>query len=189
MKKLLSLVLCLMMLLPSLAMAEAEVVPALYTIDFGYFEMGLSESDYYQIAAERQDNTAYAIIYPNYDASDPSPNNINVVWGADNFSLQVKLFGASLYAQSMLQSTANLYQSMGYTMTNSQIHNAALEGDVFTTTFSYDLVAANGLSVTLYQLQNYYFRGDEGSYAFTITAHSMEELESLAFYLDHITFK
>lgn len=188
MKKLLSLILCLMMLLPAMAMAEAEVVPELYTIDFGYFTMDLGAADYYQIAAERQDNTAYAIVYPNYDQTNPNPSNINVVWSSDNFSLQVKLFGASLYAQSMLQSTSNLYQSMGYTMSNSQIHSATLEGDVFSTMFSYDL-SAGTQTLSMYQLQNYYFCGDEGVYAFTITATSMEELESLTPYFDGINIK
>ena len=78
MKKLLSIMLCLMLLLSGLALAESDALPELYTIDFGYFTMGLTANDTYRVAAERQDNTAYAIIYPNYDAANPSPSNINV---------------------------------------------------------------------------------------------------------------
>lgn len=188
MKKLLSIILCLALFLPVMAMAETAVEPELFTIDFGYFTMDLGANDLYQIAAERQDNTAYAIIYPNYDAANPSPCNINVVWGASDFSLQVKLFGASLYAQSMLQSTANLYQSMGYTLSNQQIHEAVMENGIFSTTFSYDLTAG-AQTMTLYQKMNYYFQGENGVYAFTITAHSPEELAALDFYYDHIVIK
>lgn len=189
MKKLLSLILCLMMLLPGLALAEeTDVLPELYAVDFGYFTMGLTANDYYQIAAERENNTAYAIIYPSYDAADSSPSNINVVWSNEDFSMRVKIFGASLYTQSLLQSTANLYQSMGYTLTNPQIHEAEYDGNIYTTTFSYDLVAGEQ-SMTMYQKQNYYFYGEEGVYAFTITANTPEELAALDFYFDYIVIK
>lgn len=188
MKKLLSVMLCLTLLLPGLALAESAALPELYTIDFGYFTMGLTANDYYQIAAERQDNTAYAIIYPNYDASNPSPSNINVVWSSEDFSLRVKIFGASLYTQSMLQSTANLYQEMGYTLTNQQIHEATFDENLYSATFSYD-VSSGDQSMTLFQKQNYYFLGDAGVYAITITAHSLEELASLDFYYDYIVIK
>ena len=188
MKKLLSIMLCLMLLLSGLALAESAALPELYTIDFGYFTMGLTANDTYRVAAERQDNTAYAIIYPNYDAANPSPSNINVVWSSDDFSLHVKLFGASLYTQSMLQSTANLYQQMGFTLTNQQIHEATFDEGIYSATFSYD-VSSEDQSMTLFQKQNYYFLGDAGVYAFTITAHSLEELASLDFYYDHIVIK
>ncbi len=192
MKKLFSLLLCLALFLPVMAMAEAEVTPELYTIDLGDFTIGLYEGDYYEVAPEKTNNAVYAMIYPAYDASAASHDNFNVVWCKDDAAAGISLYGAEAYANLVLQASQSQYEAMGIKMSDAQVLSAVLEDGVgaFITTCNLDYTGAGvNLISPMYQLQTYFCKGETGTYIFTFSASTLEDLEAMSSYLDSVEFK
>lgn len=192
MKKLISLLLVLMLCLPVMAMAETAADALLYTIDFGDFTMDLYGNDYYEMAAEKASNTVYAIVYPAYDETSATHNNFNIVWSEMDATAEITLYGAANYASLVQMAAQQQYKSMGINMTDLQVLSATFEDGVgaFITTANLDYTGMGYDVITpQYQLQTYYCMGDAGTYIFTFTATTMEELEALSSYLDSVVFK
>lgn len=190
MKKLLSLILCLMALF-TCALAETETVE-LYTIDFGAFTMDLGENDYYEVAEEMVANNVYAIIYPNYDPTAATFDNINITWLDMDLAPIVRLAGAEPYAQMVLEAAAPQYESMGIKMNKAELLSAVFEENVFVTITACELdYAGAGVDLVspLYQMQVYFCQGEGGTYVFTVSATTMESLEALSTYVDGVVIK
>lgn len=190
MKKLLSLVLFLM-LLTVCAFAETEAAE-LYTIDFGTFTMDLAENDYYEVAEEMTANTVYAIIYPNYDPTATTFDNINITWMDMDIAPVIQLAGAEPYAKLVLEAAAPQYEAMGIKMNNAEVLSAIFEENVYVTISYCELdYAGAGVDLVspLYQMQVYFCQGEGGSYVFTFSSTSMEQLEALSAYVDGVVFK
>ena len=114
MKKLLSLILCLLLCLPVLATAETvDAVPELYTVDFGTFTMNLGANDYYETAEEMVNGMVYAIIYPNYDPAAATFDNINIVWSQADATAEVQSTGPEAYAKLVLDVAKPQFEAMG----------------------------------------------------------------------------
>lgn len=190
MKKLLSLVLCLALLLPTMAMAE--IVKTTYTVDFGDFTIELDSNDYYETAA-KANNSVLAIVYPGYDPNSTTSDNFNIVWSATDATAEINLYGGiEKYASLVLASAESQYTAMGIKMTDAQVINAAF-ADGIGLTLTYCTLDYTGAGVDLvsplYQLQVYYCMGDAGTYIFSFTAVSLEALETMSSYLDTVVFK
>lgn len=192
MRKLLSLLLCLTLFLPVMAMAEAEVTPELYTIDLGDFTIGLYEGDYYEAAPEKTNNAVYAMIYPAYDEAATFHENINIVWSKDDAAAGINLFGPEAYAKLVLQASQAQYEGMGIKMTDAQVLSATFEDGVgaFITSANLDYTGAGvDLISPMYQLQAYFCKGEAGTYIFTLSTSTLEDLEAMSSYLDNVEFK
>lgn len=193
MKKLLSLMLCLMLCLPVLAVAETAAEPVLYTIDFGYFTMDLGENDQYQVAAERASNTVYAMIYVDYDRANTTHDTINVVWSTDDVQGEIEMVGGiQKYAELVLQNAEAQYTTMGIKMTDAQVLSAIFEEQVGATVTSCTMnytAAGVDLVTPLYQMQVFYCMEEASTYILTLTSASFEKLQSMLSYLDTIEFK
>lgn len=192
MKKLLSLILCLAMLLPVMAFAETTTAEDLYTIDLGDFTIALYADDCYEIAAEKISNTVYATFYPSYDETALTHENFNVVWNKDDAAPTITKYGAENYATLVLQASKAQFETMGIKMTDEQVLSAMMEDNVcvLVTCANLDYTGAGSDLVTpLYQLQAYFCDAELGTYIFTLSAVSIEALEDLTVYLDYITFK
>lgn len=192
MKKIVSLLLALVMLLPVLALAETIAEPAVYTFDFGAFTIDLAETDYYQVADEMVSNQLYLQVYPAYDDAAVTHPNFNIVWSAEDPSTALSLYGAELYAKLIQQSAQQQYKEMGIVMTDLQVLSATFEDDVAAM-----LTCANldytGMGVDLvsptYQLQMYLCMGEEGCYIVTFTADTLEGVQAMIPYLETIEMK
>ncbi len=192
MRKLFSLLLCLTLFLPVMALAEAEVTPELYTIDLGDFTIGLYEGDYYEVAPEKTNNAVYAIIYPAYDASAASHDNFNIVWCKDDAAAGIGLFGAEAYANLVMQASQSQYEAMGIKMSDAQVLSATFEDGkgVFITTCNLDYTGAGvDIILPMYQLQAYFCKGEAGTYIFTFSASTLEDVKAMSSYLDSVEFK
>lgn len=187
MKKLISLVLCLMLALPAFALAEST------TVDFGTFAMELGPNDRYEVADAMTESQLYAIIYPNYDPNATFTNSINVVWSARDLAAEIKSVGGmEQYAQYVMQSAEQQYKASGITMSNGAVLSAQMDSAtaVSLTTYTLDYTGAGvDMVADLYQLQVLFFNGAADNYIFTLTAHTQEEVMALSAYLDTLTFK
>ena len=192
MKKLLVFILCLALCMPALAMAEAAETTELYTIDFGTFTMDLAGDDYYEVADEMVSNELFAIIYPHYDPNATTFDNINIVWCEEDAAAEITLYGAEEYAKLVQDMAAPQFESMGIQMSNPQVLSAIMEDNIYVSiTYSeLDYTAAGVELVTpQYQMQVYFCFGEAGTYIFTFTAISMEQLEAISAYVDGVFFK
>lgn len=187
MKKLLSLVLCLMLALSACAMAETAT-----TVDFGPFTMDLGPNDQYEVASGMADSQLYAIIYPGYDPNATFTNTINVVWTASDLAAEIKLIGGvEMYAQYILQSAESQYAASGIAMSNATVMATQMDDKTaaIITTYKLDYTAAGvDLVADLYQMQALYFNAADDNYTFTLTAATLEELQALSKYLDTLVF-
>lgn len=193
MKKLLSLILCLMLCLPALALAEdITEAPELYTVDFGAFTVDFAPNDYYEVADEMVSNQLYAIIYPNYDPNGVTYDNINVVWSKENAVNEVLAYGAETYANLVMQSAQAQFDAMGIKMLNGQVLSAIVEDGSYASV-SYMELDYTGAGVDLvtpqYQMQTFYVTEAGETFMFTLTAITMDNLQELINYLDRINFK
>lgn len=192
MKKLLSLLLCLALLLPVMALAETATTAERQVVDFGDFTISLLEGDLYEVADEKTSNALYAIVYPAYDETAASHENFNIVWSAEDASPVIALYGAETYAQLLMQSYQAQYEAMGIKMTDGQVLSARFEDNtgVFLTFANLDYTGMGyDLLSPVYQMQVYTCDSEEGTYIFTFTATDLEALEALSSYLDYIEFK
>ncbi|MGN0753849.1 MAG: hypothetical protein ACI4ME_05260 [Aristaeellaceae bacterium] len=192
MKKLFSLLLCLVLFLPVMAMAENQIETDVFTIDFGDFTMVLHDGDYYEIASTKTSNAVYAMVYPAYDATAVTHDNFNVVWSAEDASPVISLYGAETFAKLMIQTYEAQYKTMGIKMTDAQVIAAKYEDGVgaFVTSCFMDYTDTGYELVTpMYQLQAYFCFAEQGTYIFTFSSVSFDELETLSSYLDTVVFK
>ena len=191
MKKLLSIILCLMLLLPVLAAAEVAVLP--YTIDFGPFTMNLGANDYYEVADSMVSNQLYAIIYVDYDENALVTPTINAVWSSDNLAQEINLIGGmEKYADLVQENAKSMYASMGITMSNVSVLMTEWEDNIgySLTSCTMDYTGAGVDMVTqLYQMQALFCNLEGGSFIFTLTSNDMNQLITMASYLDTLQFK
>ena len=200
MKKLLSLVLCLALCLPVLALAEdtgmldslTQSAKTTHTVDFGTFTMELGENDLYEVADEMTSNAVYTIIYPDYDPNATTTDNINVVWSAASIDAELTTYGAETYAQMVLLAANEQFAALNITMSNAQVLAALYENGEYVS-ISYCELDYTGAGVELvtpqYQMQYYNTSEDGGTYIFTISTTSYERLEELSAYIDNVVFK
>ena len=168
----------------------AEV--AAETTDFGDFTMVLGANDVFQIAPQKTSNAVHAIVYPNYDDTAESHSNINVVWVNADAAGEINLYGVANYAALIMQAAEQQYTAMGIKMTDAQVLSAVFENNtaIFVTSANLDYTGAGYDLVTPQcQIQAYFCKGDAGTYIFTCTATSMEDLQAMSAYLDTVQFK
>ena len=188
MKKLISLVLCLMLALPAFALAETTT-----TVDFGPFTMAVKPNDYYEVADTMTSNTVYLMLYSDYFMTGTTTNNLNVVYTEDNLALQLLLVGGmEKYAELTLQQADAQYKTMGIKMSNPQVLYAAKEGNeggfIISSTLDYT-GAGIDLVLTLYQMTAMFIDTPSGDFLITLTADSMDKLSEMTNYLDSVEFK
>lgn len=191
MKKIVSLLLCLVFCF-SFAFAETVQTPVeIVTLDFGDFTMDLKATDLIQ-QGEKIDNGTLAIIHPDYSEEDTFHNNIAIAWMKTDISAAIKLLGAESYGQAVLESAQNSMAAQGMIVTDAQLLNALLEDDelliMYTMTVDYSGMGFD-LVVTLYALQAYAMDAEMGTYLFNLTTDSVEDLLTLTTYIDSVTFK
>ena len=189
MKKLLSLILCLMLCLPAAAMAET----ALWTTDFGTFTMGIAENDQYQVAAGLTNNALYAMIYIDYDPYATTHDSITVAWTTDNIASEINLVGGiEEYGKLVLQNASAQYTSMGIKMTNESVVDASYDGSTgwILTSCIMDYTAAGiDLVTPLYQMQMFFCDVQGGHYIFTLTGTTYEAVSDMTAYIGTLQFK
>lgn len=188
MRKLITLLMCLALFLPAIALAEATAVPATYPVDFGDFTMTLKETDMYQQGV-KQNNEVMAMIYPDYDEMAVFSANLGIVWHRADASAELAQTLPEDFAQAMLAQAQTSFATQGLFPTNFQVFEADYTEGVLSIGYCFDIDYSPlgvDLSTTIYQRQIYLCLGGAGTYIFNMTAVSMEDLALMDFYLDSI---
>lgn len=171
--------------------AYNNLIPESYTVDFGTFTMNLGANDYYETAEEMVNNAVLAIIYPNYDPNALVMDNINIVWSQADATAEIQSIGAEKYAQLVLDIAKPQFEALNIKMSNAQVLSAVMEENAFVSVTCCELDytgAGVDLVTPQYQLQAYYLLGEGGTYVFTLTSTSVEQLDVLSAYLDSVVF-
>lgn len=177
MKKLLTVLLLLALLLPAAALADQ-------TVDLGFAVMHLDDSAYVQPGDEG--SGVLALIIPDPSADTSFYDNINVVWTDARISdLNVS---AEEFAQEVIRVAIEGMAAQGAIATNEQLLGAELDADeeMLVLYYTLDVDYTNmgiDLQTTLHFAQlAMSFEGD-GMYTFTCTATSAEGVDALMNYI------
>lgn len=200
MKKLLMLLLCLLLLLtgctPETPDAQPTAAPTddlgleTRAIDFGDFVMTAFNVDAVDMRS-KSDGEVWAILYPLYMESAPFHDTITVVWYQDDLTETVDAMGVEVYAEMLLRQNMAQYNAQGIAATNARLASARYEEGQMAMAYSMDMDysgAGTDLQVTMWQMQHYVLGGEDGTYVFTLTADSLEDLQLLTYYLTATAF-
>ncbi len=190
MKKLFALMLCLCLLIPA-ALAETDEI-ALETrlLDLSDFSMLTFTIDAVDVQ-QKADGAIWCTVYPLYNETVAFHDTIRVVWYATDLTDSIKLVGAERYASEILEETLRSYNSAGVSATNAQLLSARYENDQLTFAYRMELdylPMGIDLQVTMWQMQVFILRGEAGSYSFTLTADTLEDLNLQTYYLGTVLF-
>lgn len=194
MKKLISLLLCLLLCLPAVALGETtEPMKELWTTDFGTFTMGIADGDQYQVAEGQTSNVLHAIIYVDYDPTALTQDNITVIWTTDNIPSEINMVGGmEAYGELVLKNAEPQYTSMGIKMLDAKVVDATFNGNTgwILTSCMMDYTGAGiDLVTPLYQMQMFFCDVQGGHYLFTLTSTSYEGISDLTTYIGTVQFK
>lgn len=185
MKKVLSILLALALLLPAAALAD--------TLELGPFTLETPANVEVE-TAEKADGSVIAMLSFKDKDGTYTGNNMNVVWseaqmGLSSMSVLSTLPQSMLnstvkkYAENMLAATIDMMDTMGVTVNRYELLDAGMDLDrgMFFMGYSvdahYDLFGGFDMSNVVYQY-SIDVEGD-GAYLFTLTANTLEELDEL----------
>lgn len=193
MKKILALLLSLMLLLPAIALGEAASNPDVYAVEFDDFTITLNATDALQ-KGEKANGQVLFMLYPDYDETSTMHPNINGVWTSEDVSDMGNVTPTD-FGNLVLQQSVQGLAAQGVAVSNEALLAAERDEETgsMTLIMSYDAdytAVGLDLKVTLYMMQLYVpLGGDTGSYIFTLTGSSMEDVDALLNKLDTIEFK
>lgn len=193
MKKILALLLSLMLLLPAIALGEAASNPDVYAVEFDDFTITLNATDALQ-KGEKANGQVLFMLYPDYDETSTMHPNINGVWTSEDVSNMGNVTPTD-FGNLVLQQSVQGLAAQGVAVSNEALLAAERDEETgsMTLIMSYDAdytAVGLDLKVTLYMMQLYVpLGGDTGSYIFTLTGSSMEDVDALLNKLDTIEFK
>ena len=197
MKKILALLLSLMLLLPAIALGEAASNPDVYAVEFDDFTITMNATDALQ-KGEKANGQVLFMLYPDYDETatmHPTMHpNINGVWTSEDVSDMGNVTPTD-FGNLVLQQSVQGLAAQGVAVSNEALLAAERDEETgsMTLIMSYDAdytAVGLDLKVTLYMMQLYVpLGGDTGSYIFTLTGSSMEDVDALLNKLDAIEFK
>ena len=193
MKKIFAVVLCLMMLLPAFAMAEAVPAENWVTVDLGDFTMNMIDTDILQ-RGEKAEGQLIFIAYPGYDENDASHDNMNCAWTSDTMEgiEEATQDDVNAFAQQVLDSIKDQTVAQGLAVENEQLLNAVYEDGALIVYYYMECdYSAMGidLQTQLYQMQIYLIT-DDGTYIFSLTSSTPDGvLNQLNNYFATIQFK
>lgn len=193
MKKILALLLSLMLLLPAIALGEAASNPDVYAVEFDDFTITLNATDALQ-KGEKSNGQVLFMLYPDYDETSTMHPNINGVWTSEDVSDMGNVTPTD-FGNLVLQQSVQGLAAQGVAVSNEALLAAERDEETgsMTLIMSYDAdytAVGLDLKVTLYMMQLYVpLGGDTGSYIFTLTGSSMEDVDALLNKLDTIEFK
>lgn len=186
MKKLFSLMLCLILLS---ACALAEEAP--YTLDMGDFTMSLNPGDSVELL-EKIENMPLLYVYPADTGDENYYDNINIVWNTQDVSAMTEA-DIEYLAEFVLTQSEQQYAAMGIDAANFQLLGTELEEGVkgsilYSFELDYSSLGADLVS-TIYQYQVFVMDGAQGSYILTASSDSFDALSHMSLYLDSFQIK
>lgn len=190
MRKLISVILLLVMLVSCAALAEENWI----MYNFGDFSLTFPEDVVCAYSEERTENQPFLMFYQDYDETANFNKNLNVVWnsGAEDISAM----DPAVMGQLILDQLLAQFDAMGVGHSNAMLvsaetldHNGkpAL-GIAYTATVDYSAVMEDGPIVDLVFVQMIFSDEAFGTYNFTITTDDIDNTQLLSTILDSLSW-
>lgn len=192
MKKLLTLLLC-MLLLPAWALAEETAIPEGYrVVDFGDFTLPIAPNalvTHYD--KDEEDGYVAEIRYLDLSCKQYAPLVV-INWSPNNMSAYLKGAHPLKYADSLRQNTVDTWTADDMVISEHKTIHGTVRNGQFTALF-YCRMEDNGFLTTkphdLWLVQRFYGTYDMGTYYFDVYAESREWADRIIEDLDRIAYK
>lgn len=192
MKKWTALFLALLLTLPALALAEAA--PAYEPLNFGDFNMAIDPDMAYTGGSEKKAGEPWLMLYPLYtEDNQDTTANFNIVWSEETVSVgDFTDSDKDAYIADLRQAVTAEYAAYGFTLSDFSVPYIGVEKmdgrDALVYIMVTDLTYED-TPISVYQLQAIVSDAAFGTYHFTGSAISMEQLNDvIAPLFDSITW-
>ncbi len=163
--------------------ALGEAAPAYEPLNFGDFSMAIDpEMAYSGTPSEKPvDSQVWFMLFPAYNAAKNDRINFNVVWSSNVTDVTTITGSEESYKATLQQSISSQYAAQGITLSSFSVPFIQTQDLNGKTSLAYVMVSeleVNGETATVYQLQAIVSEEGMGTYTFTGSADSMDNLET-----------
>lgn len=196
MKKLVTLLVCLALMIPCAAYAATMhgLVSEDCTMEIGSLRMDVKAGDYVVVYASKEDDPCM-VIYPEYDGALGFRNCITVRWVDEPLTEGTLGMRLQDYADKRLNEIAGGYPYPAWDVSNAQVRlcegasrtNPLLKVNL---EFLMDITVSRselGLMHVM-QKESYYVPGNDGTYVVSLIANGLGRYQRFSKYLDTICF-
>ena len=163
--------------------ALGEAAPAYEPLNFGDFSMAIDpEMAYSGTPSEKPaDSQVWFMLFPAHNVNGNDRINFNVVWSSNVADVTDITGSEESYKATLQQSVSSQYATQGITLSSFSVPFIQTQDLNGKTALAYIMISelnVNGETATVYQLQAIVSEEGMGTYTFTGSANTMEELET-----------
>jgi len=163
--------------------ALGEAAPAYEPLNFGDFSMAIDpEMAYSGTPSEKPvDSQVWFMLFPVHNVNGNDRINFNVVWTSNVADVTTITGAEESYKATLQQSVSSQYAAQGITLSSFSVPFIQTQDLNGKTALAYIMISelnVNGETATVYQLQAIVSEEGMGTYTFTGSANTMEELET-----------
>lgn len=163
--------------------ALGEAAPAYEPLNFGDFSMAIDpEMAYSGTPSEKPvDSQVWFMLFPAHNVNGNDRINFNVVWSSNVADVTTITGAEESYKATLQQSVSSQYAAQGITLSSFSVPFIQTQDLNGKTALAYIMISelnVNGETATVYQLQAIVSEEGMGTYTFTGSANTMEELET-----------
>ena len=163
--------------------ALGEAAPAYEPLNFGDFSMAIDpEMAYSGTPSEKPvDSQVWFMLFPAHNVNGNDRINFNVVWTSNVADVTTITGAEESYKATLQQSVSSQYAAQGITLSSFSVPFIQTQDLNGKTALAYIMISelnVNGETATVYQLQAIVSEEGMGTYTFTGSANTMEELET-----------
>jgi len=163
--------------------ALGEAAPAYEPLNFGDFSMAIDpEMAYSGTPSEKPvDSQVWFMLFPAHNVNGNDRINFNVVWTSNVADVTTITGAEESYKATLQQSVSSQYAAQGITLSSFSVPFIQTQDLNGKTALAYIMISelnVNGETATVYQLQAIVSEEGMGTYTFTGSANSMDDLET-----------
>lgn len=171
------------MLLAVSLSALGEAAPAYEPLNFGDFSMAIDPEMAYSGTPSQKpvDSQVWFMLFPVHNVNGNDRINFNVVWSSNVADVTTITGAEESYKATLQQSVSSQYAAQGITLSSFSVPFIQTQDLNGKTALAYIMISklnVNGETATVYQLQAIVSEEGMGTYTFTGSANTMEELET-----------
>jgi len=163
--------------------ALGEAAPAYEPLNFGDFSMAIDPEMAYSGTPSQKpvDSQVWFMLFPAHNVNGNDRINFNVVWSSNVADVTTITGAEESYKATLQQSVSSQYAAQGITLSSFSVPFIQTQDLNGKTALAYIMISelnVNGETATVYQLQAIVSEEGMGTYTFTGSANTMEELET-----------
>ena len=163
--------------------ALGEAAPAYEPLNFGDFSMAIDPEMAYSGTPSQKpvDSQVWFMLFPVHNVNGNDRINFNVVWTSNVADVTTITGAEESYKATLQQSVSSQYAAQGITLSSFSVPFIQTQDLNGKTALAYIMISelnVNGETATVYQLQAIVSEEGMGTYTFTGSANSMDDLET-----------